>query len=414
MPKALFFSLPLHGHVNPSLPVVRELILRGDEIIYYSADRFAAEIRQVGARYRPYRDAFLADLSHLPAQTDELSWLLMRTVASVLESDLDAFRAERPDYVISDSVAPWGQWVGRILGVPVVTSVSTFAFNRRVLAFGLAHGVRPRSARRLLSKLRHMTNAFLLHRRLCRVHGRHGPGVVGSVMGRSDLNIVYTSRHFQPCAETFDDRFQFVGPMTSRTETVTFPWEQVRRPDVVYVSLGTLFNADTAFYRRCFEAFSGQDFQVILSTGTNVSRDSLGVAPPNFIVAAHVPQLAVLQRVRAFVTHGGMNSVSESLSYGVPVVVVPQMGEQAIVGRQVEHLGAGLCLMKEEVTAEKLRESVRQLLVDERFRIQAATVRRSFDAAGGVARATDIIVAFTRGARREDGRSGSPLRDDAA
>lgn len=63
----------------------------------------------------------------------------MRTAARVLEAELDAFRAERPDYVISDSVAPWGQWVGKILGVPVVTSVSTFAFNRRVLAFGLVH-----------------------------------------------------------------------------------------------------------------------------------------------------------------------------------------------------------------------------------------------------------------------------------
>ena len=94
-----------------------------------------------------------------------------------------------------------------------------------------------------------------------------------------------------------------------------------------------------------------------------------------------------------------MNSVSESLSYGVPVVVIPQMGEQAIVGRQVEHLGAGLCLTKEEATAEKLRESVRQLLVEDRFRSQAATVRQSFHDAGGVARATDTILAFTRRAQ---------------
>ena len=136
-----------------------------------------------------------------------------------------------------------------------MTSVSTFAVNRRVMAFGLTHGVRPKSARRLLSKLRHMSKAFLLHRRLCRVHGVDGPGVMGSVIGRSDLNIVYTSRLFQPCAESFDDRFQFVGPMTSRTETATFPWEQVRLAGVVYVSLGTLFNADAAFYRKCFDAF---------------------------------------------------------------------------------------------------------------------------------------------------------------
>ena len=124
------------------------------------------------------------------------------------------------------------------------------------------------------------------------------------------------------------------------------------------------------------------------------------VRPPNFIVASHVPQLAVLQRVKAFVTHGGMNSVSESLYYGVPVVVIPQMSEQEIVGRRVEELGAGICLTNAEATAGKLRESVQRLLADEGFRRQVAPVRESFQTAGGVARAADAIRAFVASARR--------------
>ena len=144
--KALFLSLPLHGHTNPSLPLVRELVGRGDEIVYCSTAAFAAAVEQSGARYRPYRAAFLADMQRLPERMDQLSWLILRTTAEVLDQELDAFRAERPDYVITDSVAPWGQWVGQILHVPVVTSISTFAFNRHVAAFGVSHGVRPKSA----------------------------------------------------------------------------------------------------------------------------------------------------------------------------------------------------------------------------------------------------------------------------
>ena len=116
--KALFLSLPLHGHINPSLPLVRELVGRGEQIVCYSADAFAADIEQAGARYRPYRHACLSELNQLPTRTDELSWMLMRTSASVLETELEAFRAERPGYIITDSVAPWGQWAGEILGVP--------------------------------------------------------------------------------------------------------------------------------------------------------------------------------------------------------------------------------------------------------------------------------------------------------
>lgn len=405
MAKALFLSLPLHGHVNPSLPLVRALVARGDEVVYAANDRFAARIEETGARYHAYRDAYLSGsgLSSLPERTEEIVWVLMQTAQRVLDTELDAFRALRPDYLITDSVAPWGQWIAKILGVPVVTSIPTLAVNRSVMRYGFTQGVRPKSVGRVLSKLRNVSRAWRVRRRLRRAYGVEGPGVMDSLMGHSGLNIVYTSRQFQPCVETFDDRFLFIGPMVSRTEVASaFPWDRLdasRSEAIVYISLGTLFNRDASFYRACFEAFADEaigNVSVILSTGTNVSIDSLGPPPKNFIVAPQVPQLAVLQRARAFVTHGGMNSVSESLSNGVPMTVVPQMGEQAIIGRRVAELGAGLFLAKEEVTALRLRESVRRLLTDDSFRQQAEAIRRSFDDAGGTARAADAIRAFTR------------------
>jgi MGT family glycosyltransferase len=395
--KALFFSLPLHGHIIPTLPLVRELAGRGERIVYYSTPTFAAKIGQAGAEYRPYRNAFLQELQQLPERMEELSGLLMTATADLLNGELDAWRAERPDYLITDSVAAWGQWTAKLLRVPVVTSVPTLAVNRHVLRYAFSHGVRPRSASRFLSKLRYMVKASLLRRRLVRRHGVSGPGIMGLVSGCSGLNIVYGSRHFQPCASTFDERFLFIGPSSEpRGASVPFPWELVTHPVVVYVSLGTLFNTDADFYRKCYEAFRGEDYQVILSSSMNVDLADLGPAPPNFIAQAHVPQIEVLRRATAFVSHGGMNSVNESLSHGVPMLVIPQMGEQMIIGRRVEELGAGLYIEKPEVTAEKLREGVRRLLADQRFREQAVRVRQSFQTAGGVVRAADAIRAFTR------------------
>jgi MGT family glycosyltransferase len=316
----------------------------------------------------------------------------MTATAELLHGELDGWRAERPDYLITDSVAAWGQWSAKLLRVPVVTSVPTLAVNRHVLRYAFQHGVRPKSASRFLSKLRYMVKASLLRRRLIRRHGVSGPGIMGLVSGSSGLNIVYGSRHFQPCAATFDERFLFIGPNSEpRGASLPFPWELVTHPVVVYVSLGTLFNADTNFYRNCYEAFRGEDYQVILS-----SPADWDAAPPNFIVRAHVPQIEVLERATAFVSHGGMNSVNESLSYGVPMLVIPQMGEQMIIGKRVEELGAGLYLEKAEVTANRLREGVRRLLADRRFHERAARVRQSFQTAGGVVRAADAIRAFTR------------------
>jgi MGT family glycosyltransferase len=402
MARVIFQSLPLHGHVNPSLPLVRELVARGEDVVYYATDAFRPQVEQTQARFRPYRNEFLADMGALPERMDELAWLLMLTTADVLDRELEVIRADRPDYLITDSVAPWGQWIGEILGLPVVTSTSTFAFNRHVFAFALAQGVRPKSARLLASKIRYMIKALAVRRRIARKHRARGPRMVETVFGRSGLNIVYTSRHFQPCADTFDESFRFVGPsMAPRAETVEFPWERIQHRRVVYVSLGTLFNASPAFYRTCFEAFRGEDYQVIMSVGVNADAASLGTPPANVIVRSYVPQLEVLRRVRAFVTHGGMNSVNESLYHAVPLVVIPQMGEQDLVGRRVRELGAGLHIAKEAVTAEALRASVRRLLTEDEFGRRAAEVRDSFQAAGGVARAADAILAFTRSQKHQ-------------
>jgi MGT family glycosyltransferase len=390
--KALFFGLPVHGHMNPALPLARELVRRGDDVVFLSTPEFAGRIESTGATYRPYANAFLPELGTLARRMDELAWLFMRTTAEVLEQELDGYRAEKPDYLITDSVAPWGQWVGEILGVPVVTSVTTFAFNRHVLRYGVAHGVRPRSGRIFLSKLRHVTRAVRLMFRLRRRYGVRGPGLMGTMSGASGLSIVYTSRAFQPRAETFDDRYAFVGPLLeSRPDGGDFPWDRLQRSTIVYVSLGTLFNAAPGFYKDCFAAFAGMDAYVVLSVGGRVAADSLGPPPDNVLVRAHVPQLEILQRASAFVSHGGMNSVGESLFNGVPLVVIPQMSEQEIVSRRVEELGAGVVLDRDAVTPHALRTSVERILADRTFAAQASAIGDSFRSAGGVARAASAI-----------------------
>ena len=154
------------------------MVDRGDAVTYYAADAFAGRIEQTGAQYRPYRNAFLAGIKNLPERMDELSWLLMRTTAEVLDDELADFRRRRPDYVICDAAAPWGKCVAELLGVPLVTSVATFAINRHVMAFGVSHGVRPKSLRLLLSKFRHMAKAIAVRRTIRRCHGIAGPGLM--------------------------------------------------------------------------------------------------------------------------------------------------------------------------------------------------------------------------------------------
>ena len=78
----------------------------------------------------------------------------------------------------------------------------------------------------------------------------------------------------------------------------------------------------------------------------------------------------------------------EALSYGVPMVVHPQMIEQSIVGRQIALLGAGLQLTTISgasglasntlLGAAEIREAVDTAIDDPRFAKSARRLGREF------------------------------------
>src|SRR5919202_1696872 len=107
-----------------------------------------------------------------------------------------------------------------------------------------------------------------------------------------ELNIVTLPPQFQPDADTFDERYVFVGPcIAPRSDGYGFALDPLTNRPLLYISLGTVFNTDPKFYAACFEAFANSDWQVVLSFGTHIEPSSIGQTPNNFVVSPHVPQL---------------------------------------------------------------------------------------------------------------------------
>jgi MGT family glycosyltransferase len=197
--------------------------------------------------------------------------------------------------------------------------------------------------------------------------------------------IVYTSPMFQPCAETFSENYDFVGPVLRE---VREPIEKAEIP-TIYISLGTVDNAHPDFYQNCLKAMDGQSYRVILSVGTETDTARLGEIPSNCLVQKTVDQIAVLQCADVFVTHCGMNSVSEALYYGVPLVLFPQSPEQQGVANRVKELHAGIFL--EEVAPEAIRKSVQLALERQELKDGSAAIRQSYLKCGGASEAADFI-----------------------
>ncbi len=167
-------------------------------------------------------------------------------------------------------------------------------------------------------------------------HGVTAPDLIDFLSNPQPLTIVFTSREFQINGDTFGQAHRFIGASLATgssgssgsnaagTTGSNSDDSLAASEPLVYVSLGTTFNDAPAFYQACFEAFAGQPYQVLLSTGGRAM--TLPEPPANVRVMPFVPQMEVLSRASVFVTHGGMNSANEGLWRGVPMVVVPQRG----------------------------------------------------------------------------------------
>jgi MGT family glycosyltransferase len=143
------------------------------------------------------------------------------------------------------------------------------------------------------------------------------------------------------------------------------------------------------FYANCLRAVAEQSFRVILSVGENTDIASLGEIPPNCLVKPSVDQMGVLQCADVFVTHCGMNSVSEGLYYGVPLVLFPRTPEQQGVANRVHDLHAGI--FPDGETPEAICKAVTQALTLPEIKAGAAAIQQSFQQCGGAAEAADVI-----------------------
>src|SRR5574341_722771 len=397
MPEALFFNVPGHGHVNPSLPLVAELVRRGNHITYFVTEGYRARVEAAGAVFHPYatvQDDYFDARGLSGSVPGQVACSLITTAGDILPELLEMARAEQPDTIIYDGMCPWGYFAARILGVPAIASLSLMALPPRALLNWQAL----RSFIPIMFRDRALfQEASRRSQALGKQYGIAPLGFTHLMNAFGDLNFSYTSSYFQPYARTLGETFRFVGWTASDgPANGSFSLEQVQGRRLIYASLGTVNNDDAEFFRTCIEAFSGRDEFVIMSTGNRFSPDLFSPLPENVSIHAWVPQPEVLKRAALFITHAGMNSVHDGLYYGVPLLLIPQQAEQAFTALRVAELGAGLVLRREKATAETMRDKAARLLSEPRFKAEANHIGDTLRAAGGASRAADEIEALLR------------------
>ena len=384
--KIAWFCIPAHGHTNPTLGLVKALTDAGHEVYYFSFEEFREKIEKAGATFIGC-DGFDFEMED-KGNADRVgkdkvfaTELLVSSTLALDEMTTHMLGEIRPDVVVSDSVAFWGKLAAMKHGLPYISSTTTFAFNRYSSKY------MQESAWDIARMLMAMPR---INKQLKRLRDKGYPvkSILDIVQNDNDTNtIVYTSKYFQPCSDTFSDRYHYIGPSI---RPVTQPVEKTA-DKTVYISMGTV-NQNRQFYRNCISVLAQTGWQVIISMGTNT--DHFDDLPDNIQVYESVDQMAVLSIADAFITHCGMNSASEGLYFGVPLVLFPQTPEQDAVAKRTEELGAGIRLRS--ISEEDVLDALTKVINDPQYRTEAERISGSFKASGGIAEAKAFIEEAAR------------------
>jgi MGT family glycosyltransferase len=390
MSKIAIINIGAHGHINPTLAMTSELLRQGHKVTYYTSDEFNSVIQSTGATFRAYQSNFSQNVPQPTADGFDTSrfpiWVLTEA-KNALPNLLTMLEADLPDVICFDALALAGKLAAIKLGIRAVRLCPSYAGNENWSLMKSSPDIKPPT-----EELKSEAATILRD-----IGSRHGLALTDFptlFMTPAELNLVFMPRMFQPMGDTFDDRFAFVGPqIAKRTAQTPFAMPAGDKP-ILFISLGTVFNQWPDFFKMCFEAFADIGMTVIMAIGQKTDPRSLGVIPANFHIYPQVPQLEVLATTDVFISHGGMNSTMESMTFGVPVVIIPQMAEQAATARRVQELKCGIHLPRQAVSVEALQNSLRELRSDNSYRGKASIIGDAARDAGGYKKSADVISRF--------------------
>jgi UDP:flavonoid glycosyltransferase YjiC (YdhE family) len=404
------FCFPGTGHINPMTALARRLQERGHHVVIFGIADTEARIRAAGVDFDLIGESDYppGTLQALDRRLGELKGLatfrftverVKNTARMVLRDGPDAVRRAHVDAMLIDE-ADMGGNVAEYLGLPFV-SIACFPpliQDDRIppFCFGWSAG------QDWLSRLRNRLGMQLLSRVAAPIFALVNEQRIAwglKPLRRSTDALSPLAQIAQlPAVLEFDvpglpPLLHYTGPFVDHRQRsrVDFPWERLDGRPLVYASLGTLQNGSEEIFRTIAHACAGLEAQLVISLGGGLDPERLGVLPGNPLVVRFAPQLEIVKRAAAVVTHAGLNTVLESLAEGVPLVCTPLGNDQPGVAARVAARGAGVVVPRPRLTPSRLRTAVRAILEDEKYRSAAAGIQAAMRQVDGLELAANIV-----------------------
>lgn len=368
--KILFINLPYYGHFVPTVGLVQELIKQGCEVTYLLPFDWEERVNESGARFIGYHNH------------KKLSEQIKNAYAAA-EKIINNY-----ELIVYEQFFFLGKHLAEKHNKPVVRIFTAPVTNKKLMQEYISAGG-------ALGIFKHKWIARSWTKEIAKDIPMKTDNWLDEIVDNPPkLNLVYTLREYQPYAEEFpDEQYKFLGASVYDRKQAAFDFVKKDKP-LIYISLGTVIKGATSFFQNCIEAFRDEPVDVIISTGQQFRLQKLKDIPENIHIYKSVPQIEVLKQADVFVTHGGMNSVSEALVHGVPMVVIPFISDQPANAKRIEQLGLGKKLEYRQVNRDALKNIVLSVLSDKNVMDNISNMQRLVNQAPGIRGGASMIVDY--------------------
>ena len=411
--RVAFLSLPVPGHLNPMTALAREVQARGHSVVFLSLPDVApfvqaARLPFVAVSEDAYPQGSLAPylqqlsrLSGAEALSYTVNEMMKGYTETLFQSLPETLRKAGADAIVLDQYQPYIGLVPKYLGMPYVhvsNALHVDYSGRSPLCF---YGRRPTGSddtarnREELKRFRVLLEPTTA---MARQYARKAGLAVDWEDPNSTISpllwVTQTPRDFDfTCAPDLP-QFHYSGPWHDGHGRipVEFPWERLTGAPIVYVSMGTLQNGVTETFRAiAASARKLKNLQFVLAIGNQLTADQIGETASNVLTVPYAPQIELLKRSSLCITHAGLNTVLEALTFGVPLLAIPITNDQPGVAARIAHKELGLVISQENLSSFDLPALITEAMEDSTLRANVRDLSESIAKTDGLAMAAGLI-----------------------
>jgi UDP:flavonoid glycosyltransferase YjiC (YdhE family) len=409
--KILLASIPATGHFNPILVAARILKDAGHETAIYTSVVFRDKIEKAGVRFIPLpEDAdqgvrdFIASFFEKHKVTPGPEEMVRVFTGAVIDPLISQFRGlqailkEFPAEVVIHETGFCGV-LPMLLGprserpASVYLGITTLHLERADGAPsgpGLLPSDDPEKQKEYAEVARNLdeTKNLPMRRATDKVLADIGlpplpTSVFASLAVLADLIL-------QPCTPGFEfplrepeEKLYFIGALLpSGAGDVPAQIKEAKKAGrkIVLVSQGTIANNDLGklLAPTILGLGDREDFLILATTGGKPIEDIPCALAPNTIASQYLNFGQILPDVDVLVAFGSYGTVTQTLSFGVPMVVAGMGEDKPEVAARVTWTGTGIALATDTPTPAQIRDAVDQILAKPEYRACAQKLAREF------------------------------------